>query len=105
MAFVEDPHITEARQQFLREVEQGTSVRTTLPRPELAGRSLHQVWVEEDHEAVLRWMQEQEAFARASAERHSNDPAFMAMLRERQAEVRRRNAERDCRRPTHRHTA
>ena len=105
MAFVEDPYNAEARELFLRKVERGTSLLTALPLPELAGRSLHQAWAEEDREVVLGWMEEQEGSTWASAEQHSNDPAFMAMLREHQADVRRRNVERDRLRPTHQRTA
>jgi hypothetical protein len=95
VAAIEDPYREQAEREFYAEVAEGRGYRVCQPLDELGGRSLHEVWTAGDHQAVEQWLTAAYARTDAIAERHRNDPEFMAMIRESQAEVHRLNAEQE----------
>jgi hypothetical protein len=64
----------------------------------LGNRTPTEAWQAGDHQAVERMIDKWYADAEASAERHRNDPTFMAMLERRREELDAERAEADKRR-------
>jgi hypothetical protein len=83
---IQDPHGERARAEFFEEVASGTGFIVNRPYDDLGGRSLHEVWISGDHEAVERWLDTQYARTEAIVEQHRADPTYMAMIERRVAE-------------------
>jgi hypothetical protein len=77
---IADRYAEQARADFLKEVEAGTSFRVRRQRDELDGRSLHEAWVGGDRKGVEHWLESEYTRTEAIVAAHRADAEYMAKI-------------------------
>lgn len=80
---VQDRHREQARQKFFENVDTAATSFVRLPREELDGRSLVEIWQAGGHEVVAKWLDAAYAATEEAIERRlREDPDFLDRLRQ-----------------------